>query len=60
MNGEPEMNFNGRRVPMEVMDTILLFWMIGVLIIGAALLWLRYKGSASTKRPPQPATASSP
>lgn len=46
------MYFNGRWVPMEVMDTIFLFWGIGVLMIGAALFWLR-RSRRSTKDDPR-------
>lgn len=42
------MNFGGRWVPMHVMDTIFLLWVIAVLIIAAVLFWLMRSG-----RPPE-------
>lgn len=34
------MDFNGRWIPMEVMDAIFLLWAIGAVIVVAVLLWL--------------------
>jgi len=46
------MYFNGRWVPMNVMDTIFLFWGIGVLMIGAVLFWLRRSRRSTKSDPP--------
>lgn len=41
------MVFSGRWVPMNVMDTIFLFWVIAVVVICVVLVWLnRSKGTA--------------
>lgn len=45
------MVFNGRWVPMNVMDTIFLFWVIAVVVICAVLVWLnRSKGTAKDQK----------
>lgn len=40
------MNFDGRWVPMEVMDAIFLLWAIGTVIVVAVLLWLGRFGNS--------------
>lgn len=40
------MNFWGRWIPMQVMDTIVLLWVIVSLMAVAAIFWFRRSGGA--------------
>jgi hypothetical protein len=49
------MNFNGRWVPMTVMDTIFFCWLIVAVIVVAVLLWLRHSWNLTKDRQKTPA-----
>jgi hypothetical protein len=44
------MNFNGRWVPMEMMNTIFLLWAIAAVLVVAALFWFMRLGQSAKNR----------
>ncbi|RZI40330.1 hypothetical protein EGT07_23590 [Herbaspirillum sp. HC18] len=54
------MFFGGRWVPMEVMHTIFLLWVIAVLLVGVAWYWLiRSRRPTTTRQSAPPETGRS-